>query len=73
VLLDRLRFLVSGRQAARRAGRFQAEWARRGQTIDMPDALIAGTARAHRAVALTHNTADFPVGDLRVEYPDGLS
>src|SRR5437870_483318 len=46
VFLDRLRFLVTGREASRRAGRYQAEWARRGRTIHTPDALIAGTARA---------------------------
>lgn len=71
-LLDRLGFLVTDREAARRAGRYQAEGARRGRTIHTPDALVAGTARAHGAVLLTHNTNDFPMDDLRVEHPDGL-
>lgn len=71
-LLGRLRFLASDREAAHRAGRYQAEWARRGRTIQTPDALVAGTARAHGAVLLTHNTDDFPMGDLRVEHPDDL-
>lgn len=71
-LLDRLRFLVTDREAARRAGRYQAEWAKRGRTIHTADALIAGTARAHGAVVLTHNTDDFPMRDLRVEHPDDL-
>ncbi len=66
-LLSRLRFLVSDREAAHRAGRYQAAWARRGRTIHTPDALVAGTARAHGAVLVTHNTDDFPMGDLRVE------
>jgi predicted nucleic acid-binding protein len=26
-----------------------------------PDALVAGTARAHGAVLLTHNADDFPI------------
>lgn len=69
-LLDRLRFLPTDREAAHRAGRYQAEWARKGRTIQTPDALVAGTARAHGAVLLTHNTSDFPMGDLRVEHPD---
>jgi predicted nucleic acid-binding protein len=67
--LDRLRFLVTDREAARRAGRYQSDWAKRGRTIHTPDALIAGTARSHGAVLLTHNLDDFPMRDLRVEFP----
>jgi len=71
-LLARLRFLATDREAAHRAGRYQAEWARRGRTIQTPDALVAGTARAHGAVLLTHNIDDFPMGDVRVEHPDEI-
>ncbi|MGI8777253.1 MAG: type II toxin-antitoxin system VapC family toxin [Acidimicrobiales bacterium] len=67
--LDRLRFLVTDREAARRAGEYQAAWAKQGRTIHTPDALVAGTARAHGAVLLTHNLDDFPMHDLRVEHP----
>ena len=72
VLLDRLRFLPTDREAAHRAGRYQADWARRGQTIQTPDALVAGTARAHGAVLVTHNTDDFPMRDVQVEHPDDV-
>lgn len=68
--LDRLRFLITDREAARRAGQYQAEWAKRGRVIHTPDALVAGTARAHGAVLLTHNVDDFPMHDLRVESPE---
>lgn len=68
--LDALRFLATDRGAARRAGQYQAEWARRGRTIHTADALVAGTARAHGAVVLTHNVDDFPLRDLRVELPE---
>ena len=68
-LIDRLRFLVTNREAARRAGRYQADWARRGRTIHTADALVAGTARAHGAVLVTHNVADFPMRGVRVETP----
>ncbi len=71
-LLDRFRFLTTDRQAARRAGRYQAEWARKGRTIQTPDALVAGTARTHGAVLVTHNTDDFPMRDLRVRHPDDI-
>jgi predicted nucleic acid-binding protein len=71
-VLSHLRILVTTREAALRAGRYQAEWARSGWTIETPDALVAGTARAHGAVLVTHNTNDFPMRDLRVEHPNGL-
>ena len=67
--LDALAFLDTGREAARRAGRYQARWAARGRTIHTPDALIAGTARAHGAVLVTHNVDDFPMHDIRVQRP----
>jgi tRNA(fMet)-specific endonuclease VapC len=66
-LLDRLRFLETTREAAARAGRYQAKLERRGLTIQTPDALVAGTARAHGAVLLTDNVRDLPMRDLRVE------
>ncbi len=71
-VLRHLRFLVTTREAALRAGRYQAEWARKGRTIETPDGLVAGTARAHGAVLVTHNTEDFPMRDVRVEHPDHL-
>jgi predicted nucleic acid-binding protein len=72
VLLERLRFIPTDREAAHRAGRYQAEWARRGRTIQTPDALVAGTARAHGAALVTHNTSDFPMRDIRVQHPDDV-
>lgn len=69
-VLGRLRFLVTTPSAAVRAGRYQAEWARKGRTIETPDALIAGTAREHGAVLVTHNIEDFPMRELRVAHPD---
>ena len=69
--LDALRFVVTDREAARRAGQYQAEFGARGRTIHTADALVAGTARAHGAVLLTHNLDDFPMHDLRVEHPTG--
>lgn len=69
VVLGHLRFLGTDREAAIRAGRYQAEWASKGRTIETPDALIAGTARSHGAVLVTHNIDDFPMRDLRVEHP----
>jgi predicted nucleic acid-binding protein len=67
--LDRLRYLDTTREAASRAGRYQADFGRRGITIHTPDALIAGTARAAGATILTDNIADFPMRDVRCEVP----
>ncbi len=68
-LLQRLRFLETGREAAARAGRYQRSFQQRGQTIHTADALVAGTARAYGAIVLTDNARDFPMTDLRVQAP----
>ena len=68
-LLDRLAFLVTTEEAAVRAGRYQSEFERRGRTVHLADALVAGTARVHGAVLVTDNVADFPMGDLQVQRP----
>lgn len=70
-LLERLRFLETGRAAATRAGRYQAVFDKRGRTIHTADALIAGTARAHGAILLADNAHDFPMRDLKVQAPPG--
>lgn len=69
VLVGRLTFLPTTREAAVRAGRYQAQFAKRGVTIHTPDALVAGTARAHGAILLTDNARDFPMRDVRVLAP----
>jgi predicted nucleic acid-binding protein len=69
LLLSRLRYLETTREAATRAGRYQAELGRRGVTIHTADALVAGTARSHGAILLTDNVGDFPMRDIRVEAP----
>jgi predicted nucleic acid-binding protein len=69
VLVDRLGFLETTREAAVRAGRYQAEFTSRGITIHTADALIAGTARAHGAIVLTDNVDDFPMRDIRARAP----
>ncbi len=71
-LLDRMEFLMTTREAAEKAGRYQAGWASKGKTVHLADALVAGTARAHGAVLVTDNVADFPMKDLKVMRPDKL-
>jgi hypothetical protein len=66
-LLSRLLFLETDREAATRAGRYQADLDRSGTTMQTADALVAGTARAHGAILITDNVRDFPLRDVRVE------
>jgi predicted nucleic acid-binding protein len=68
-LIDRLDFLVTTREAAERAGRYQADSRQQGRTIHTADAMVAGTARVHGAVVVTDNVKDFPMPDLRVKAP----
>jgi predicted nucleic acid-binding protein len=68
-LLNRLRFLPTSREAAIRAGRYQAEFDRQGRTIHTADALVAGTASSDEAILLTDNIRDFPMTDMRVQAP----
>jgi predicted nucleic acid-binding protein len=66
-LFERLEFLNTPREAASRAGRYQAACLRQRRTIHTPDALITGPAGAHGAVLITDNLGDFPMKDIRVE------
>lgn len=72
-LLDRLGVFATTREAALRAGRYQAEFQQRGRTIHTADALVAGTARAHGAILVTDNLSDFPMADLSVLAPPGAA
>jgi len=48
-----------GEHEARRAARFRAESRRRGPVLDLPDALIAATAKEHGLTLATRNICDF--------------
>ncbi len=61
--------LPLGRTEAEWAARFRA-WARRsGRVLDIGDALIAGTAKAHDLSIATRNVADFNGMDIDVTNP----
>jgi predicted nucleic acid-binding protein len=55
-------------ELARYAGLLKNEWARRGQTLSVPDVLIAATALVHSLVLMTDNRKDFPMPQLML-YP----
>ena len=63
------RILPVERDVAERAAAFRAQAHRGGRALDLGDALIAGTARAHDLSVTTRNVADFCGLDVRVINP----
>lgn len=63
------RILPVGRRAARQAARLRADARRGGRTLDLGDALIAGTAQVHGLGLATRNVADFEGLDILVTSP----
>ena len=63
------RILPLDRIAATWAARFRAERHRFGRVLDLGDALIAGTARAHELSLATRNVRDFERLDIEVTNP----
>ena len=55
-------------QLARYAGLLKNEWAKKGQTVSVPDVLIGATALMHKLVLMTDNRKDFPMPQLML-YP----
>ncbi len=52
--------------AAKEAGRYRYEFARRETTLCTADTLIAATAIASGATLITANTRDFPMEDIQL-------
>ena len=63
------RILPLDRAGARWAAQFRAQARRAGRTLDLGDALIAGTARAHDLALATRNTANFQHIDIDLINP----
>ena len=63
------RILPLDRTAAEWAARFRAQARRFGRVLDLGDALIAGTAKAHGLSLATRNISDFAGLDLAVTNP----
>lgn len=65
--LEPLEFVQPGPEAALLAGSWRADARRRGLSLSLADALIAGAAEATGAVVLTRNVRDFALTPVRVE------
>ncbi len=61
-----LDYFQTSLEAAREAGRYRHDYARRGITLSVANTLIAATAVAQDAVLITANARDFPMEDLQV-------
>jgi tRNA(fMet)-specific endonuclease VapC len=50
--------------AAKQAGKFRYDFARRGVTLSTTDTLVAAVALEHRAVIVTSNVKDYPMDEV---------
>jgi tRNA(fMet)-specific endonuclease VapC len=66
LLMTNLVVLERDLAASRQAGRWRYDYARKGITLSMPDALIAVTAYFHGAGILTGNLSHFPMPELTI-------
>ena len=67
-LLSRVRTCDVTKEIADRTGDWLREYRQRGQTLALPDAIIAATALQHRLTLITLNPKDFPFRSLSL-YP----
>jgi predicted nucleic acid-binding protein len=66
--LRSLKFYEVTWEIARKAGELKYEWAKKGQTIALPDITIAAVAIVHGLTLVTDNRKHFPMPELRF-YP----
>ncbi len=62
-----IEFVQPGADVARQAGAWRRAARARGETLSVPDALIAATAEALGAIVLTRNERDFALTPVAVE------
>ena len=61
-----LEYYEVSREAAKQAGRYRYEFARRGTALSTTDTLIAATAIAEGATLITDNIKDFPMDGIKL-------
>jgi predicted nucleic acid-binding protein len=63
--LRSLKFYEVTWDIARQAGELKYEWAKKGQTLALPDITIAAVALAHGLSLVADNRKDFPMSELQ--------
>jgi predicted nucleic acid-binding protein len=53
-------------EIARKGGLLKYEWARKGTTLDIPDAIISAVALSFNLTLATDNVKDFPMPELKL-------
>ena len=66
--LSSLRIFDVNRDIATTAARLIREYKAKGITLDLPDAVIAGTCMSHSLTLVTYNAKHYPIADLKF-YP----
>ena len=66
--LDALECYALTRSAAQLAGTLKSQWARKGRTLTIADAIVAAIALEHGCILMTDNRKDFPMPELE-QYP----
>lgn len=63
---EALRFWGATREAARQAGVWRYEFARRGTQLSTTDLLVAAVASQREAVVVTDNVKDYPMKEIDI-------
>jgi tRNA(fMet)-specific endonuclease VapC len=61
-----LRYWGITKDAARQAGRFRYEFARKGIILTTTDTLVAAVAQEREAVVVTSNVKDYPMKEIHI-------
>lgn len=71
--LGSLKFYEITWDIARRAGELKNQWAKKGQTIALPDITVAAVALTNGLTLVTGNRKNFPMPELQVHPLPGVS
>jgi predicted nucleic acid-binding protein len=64
--MDSLHYYEISSEAARQAGIFRHDFARKGATLSTMDALIAAVAQERQAAIVTNNVKDYPMEGIDI-------
>ena len=68
LLLDSLECYALDCETGKQAGLLQNDWAKKGKTVSLPDAIVAAIAIERGCTLMTDNRKDFPMPELSL-YP----